>query len=250
MRNIENERLRRSLKASALLLEVLNNQRVSFVLCLWMAVARSPSRWAAVRSSAVQPDSAILLAELLIFEERKDPPVEQCTCKVLSRDPSTQGPNPGNPETLGEQHRDLPMDPWFQESNLGNPGIPLGHRDLPIIPRTQDPNPGTPRKPFGTQRPLQGTRGLKDRNQRTQEPLWEHRHHPMEPRPQGPNPGFPGNPLRTQGPPQWPMDSGTEPREPGNLSGNQGSSHYIFATHTIHSAPLFETCSQNTGINS
>jgi hypothetical protein len=56
MRNIENSLLRRSVKASALLLQVLNSQRVSFVLCLWMAVDRSPSRWSAVQSSAVQPD--------------------------------------------------------------------------------------------------------------------------------------------------------------------------------------------------
>jgi len=58
MRNIENSLLRRSVMASALLLQVLNNQRVSFVLCLWMAVdrSRSSSRWSAVQSSAVQPD--------------------------------------------------------------------------------------------------------------------------------------------------------------------------------------------------
>ena len=60
MCNIEDSRLRRSVKASALLLQVLNNQRVSFVLCLWMAVDRSPSRWSAVQSSAVSHNTRAL----------------------------------------------------------------------------------------------------------------------------------------------------------------------------------------------
>ena len=119
--------------------------------------------------------------------------------------PGTQGlrdRTQGTQETLGEQHRDLPMDPRIQGANLGNPGIPLGHRDLPMIPRTQDPNPGTPRKPFGAQGPLSAG----------------------NPRTQGSKPGNSGTPLGTQAPSHGPKDSGTEPRCPRLPFGNFGPS--------------------------